>query len=156
MGYNDGESVRTGAILDTCAVATNPCRRALVDFRDRAGWGWAPGGRSSWDPLTTLLAVRGVSREGIGMSECVDCDGVNHIDAASGMNQWVKGRRSNQTYVILQDIATAQRAVDALLCQPRLVDRLPPSPPSPPQPPSPRSEERRVGKECRSRWSPYH
>src|SRR3712207_9596984 len=29
----------------------------------------------------------------------------------------------------------------------------------PPRPPSPlwlRSEERRVGKECRSRWSPYH
>ena len=23
-------------------------------------------------------------------------------------------------------------------------------------PPMPRSEERRVGKECRSRWSPYH
>ena len=23
-------------------------------------------------------------------------------------------------------------------------------------PPEPRSEERRVGKECRSRWSPYH
>ena len=22
--------------------------------------------------------------------------------------------------------------------------------------PTPRSEERRVGKECRSRWSPYH
>ena len=22
--------------------------------------------------------------------------------------------------------------------------------------PDPRSEERRVGKECRSRWSPYH
>ena len=22
--------------------------------------------------------------------------------------------------------------------------------------PAPRSEERRVGKECRSRWSPYH
>src|SRR3712207_9121782 len=30
-----------------------------------------------------------------------------------------------------------------------------PSPPPPPPPP-PRSEERRVGKECRSRWSPYH
>src|SRR5256885_3723966 len=29
-----------------------------------------------------------------------------------------------------------------------------PSPPPPPE--SPRSEERRVGKECRSRWSPYH
>ena len=24
------------------------------------------------------------------------------------------------------------------------------------QVPEPRSEERRVGKECRSRWSPYH
>src|SRR5215208_7436243 len=29
-----------------------------------------------------------------------------------------------------------------------------PRPPSPRAPP--RSEERRVGKECRSRWSPYH
>src|SRR5215213_10815158 len=26
----------------------------------------------------------------------------------------------------------------------------------PPAPPRVRSEERRVGKECRSRWSPYH
>src|SRR3712207_7600836 len=25
-----------------------------------------------------------------------------------------------------------------------------------PEPVAPRSEERRVGKECRSRWSPYH
>ena len=34
-----------------------------------------------------------------------------------------------------------------------------PTAPGAPQPPtntSPRSEERRVGKECRSRWSPYH
>src|ERR1035438_6203649 len=29
-------------------------------------------------------------------------------------------------------------------------------PPPPPPPPSCRSEERRVGKECRSPWSPYH
>src|SRR3712207_6924573 len=28
--------------------------------------------------------------------------------------------------------------------------------PSPRPPPPGRSEERRVGKECRSRWSPYH
>src|SRR3712207_7028288 len=39
----------------------------------------------------------------------------------------------------------------------------PPAPPTPPPPPPKpkrpkvsRSEERRVGKECRSRWSPYH
>src|SRR5256885_13912475 len=37
-----------------------------------------------------------------------------------------------------------------------------PEPPAPPPaapvpaPKAPRSEERRVGKECRSRWSPYH
>src|SRR3989449_8062104 len=31
-----------------------------------------------------------------------------------------------------------------------------PAPPEPAQVPTPRSEERRVGKECRSRWSPYH
>src|SRR3712207_8309927 len=36
-----------------------------------------------------------------------------------------------------------------------------PKPPSPSKAPrlsggGPRSEERRVGKECRSRWSPYH
>src|SRR2546429_1788818 len=30
------------------------------------------------------------------------------------------------------------------------------APSSPPDTPVPRSEERRVGKECRSRWSPYH
>src|SRR5438093_12468356 len=28
--------------------------------------------------------------------------------------------------------------------------------PRPPIPAAPRSEERRVGKECRSRWAPYH
>src|SRR3712207_7177651 len=28
--------------------------------------------------------------------------------------------------------------------------------PPPATPPTSRSEERRVGKECRSRWSPYH
>src|SRR5256885_12505801 len=31
-----------------------------------------------------------------------------------------------------------------------------PTPPGGGPSPAPRSEERRVGKECRSRWSPYH
>ena len=123
LGFDDGDRVRSGAILETCTVQANPCRHALMDFRDRAGWGWGPGGRSSYDPLTVLLAVRGVSREGMGMSKCVDCDGVNYIDAADGNNHWVVGPRSNQSYVVLQDKATAQRALDELLCQPRLADR---------------------------------
>src|SRR3989449_8448429 len=38
---------------------------------------------------------------------------------------------------------------------PRPRGRSPP-PPAPGEPRAPRSEERRVGKECRSRWSPYH
>src|ERR1051326_7684551 len=34
---------------------------------------------------------------------------------------------------------------------------IPPAPPGPKRRDGgPRSEERRVGKECRSRWSPYH
>src|SRR5437016_11819098 len=37
---------------------------------------------------------------------------------------------------------------------PRRGDRL--RPPRSPRAPRRRSEERRVGKECRSRWSPYH
>ena len=38
-----------------------------------------------------------------------------------------------------------------------LVRMLPPMPPEDqPQDEIKRSEERRVGKECRSRWSPYH
>src|SRR2546429_9776113 len=44
------------------------------------------------------------------------------------------------------------------LCSARSDLLRPPQPPYPPQPPTraSRSEERRVGKECRSRWSPYH
>src|ERR1017187_4743474 len=41
---------------------------------------------------------------------------------------------------------------EAALCPP---EKIPPKM-SRKLPPNPRSEERRVGKECRSRWSPYH
>ena len=128
LGYEDGERVRTGAALEECAAETNPCRHALMEFRDNAHWGWARGGRSSWDPLATLLAVRGVSQKGMGLSDCVDCDGTNHINKADGSNYWVAGPPSNQSYVRLKDIAIARRAIDELLCQPRLADR-PRSPP---------------------------
>ena len=136
LGFSDGDVVHTGAIMETCATADNPCRHALMNFKDTAGWGWIPGsGRSSYDPLTTLLAVRGVSVEGMGFSECTDCDGVNYIDATDGSNRWVAGPPSNQSYVVLEDTATAQRALDTLLCQPRLADR--PQPPQlPPQSPA--------------------
>ena len=133
LGYSDGDSVRTGAVMETCATAANPCRHALEDFHHRAGWGWVNGrGRSSYDPLTTLFAVRGLSVEGMGFSECDGCDGANSIDPANGRNQWVAGPPSNQSYVVLRDRQRAQDALDQLLCQPRLADL--PSPPA--QPPA--------------------
>ena len=156
LGFKDGDVVRTGAIMQSCATADNPCRHALLDFRDHAGWGWGPGGRSSYDPLTTLLAVRGVSMEGMGFSECTDCDGVNSIDASNGANHWVAGPRSNQSYVVLHDKAIAQGALDTLLCQPRRADRpLPPTaPPSPPTAPSPAAPTPAFTVPLPSAWQP--
>ena len=137
LGFDDGDVVRTGAVMETCATAANPCRHALLDFRDRAGWGWGAGGRSSYDPLTSLLAVRGASVEGMGLSECVGCNGFNTISAASGKNAWVTTKHpTNQSYVKLRDVATAQRAIDTLLCQPRAPPAPRPPPPPPPPPPA--------------------
>jgi len=137
LGFSAGDIVRTGAVMQTCVAASspNPCRHALLDFHAHAGWGWGTGGRSSYDPLTTLFAVRGLSVEGMGLGKCDDCDGINYIDPASGRNTWVAGPPSNQSYVVLKDRATAQAALDNLLCQPRLADL--PSPTAPPaQPPA--------------------
>ena len=133
LGFRDGDQVRTGAVMATCASAANPCRHALEDFHHRAHWGWGPGGRSSYDPLTTLFAVRGLSVEGMGFSDCDGCDGFNSIDPTNGRNQWVAGPPSNQSYAVLRDRQTAEAALDQLLCQPRLADL--PSPAVPPPPP---------------------
>ena len=144
LGYSAGDSVRTGAVMETAAAcpaatADNPCRHALEDFHQQShslGWGWGVGGRSSYDPLTTLFAVRGLSVEGMGLSECDNCDGTNSIDPANGRNQWVAGPPSNQSYVVLRNRQTAQDALDTLLCQPRLAD-LPSPPAQPPALPPP-------------------
>lgn len=73
--------------------------------------------RCSWDPLTTLVAVRGI--EGVpSVAACTNCDGANKIDAASGNNEWVSGaNKSNQTYLVLKDAVAAGNALDELLCQ---------------------------------------
>lgn len=115
-GGEVGVEIRTGAVLETCAEANNPCRRAFMDFkRDNPG-GWAKGGRSSWDPLTILVAVRGASAAGNGVTECDDCDGTNSV-TEGGNNHWVAGPPSNQTYLILHDANVAAKAIDTLLCQ---------------------------------------
>lgn len=116
-GFEVGVEVRTGAVLETCAVEASPCRRAFMDFKRDNPEGWGQGGRCSWDPLTTLIAVRGATAAGAGVTECTDCDGVNSV-SSDGSNHWVPGPPSNQTYLVLQDAAVAAQVMDALLCQP--------------------------------------
>src|SRR5688572_33197322 len=46
-----------------------------------------------------------------------------------------------------------EKAIEVVLAE---LKKNPPKTPTRPADPVRRSEERRVGKECRSRWSPYH
>ena len=111
-----GVHVRSGAVLETCAAAASPCRQALMDYKRDDASGWAAGGRCSWDPLTTLVAVVGAAGTA-GVAECTDCDGVNHVNS-DGSNAWVAGPPSNQSYLVLEDATAAGAALDKLLCQP--------------------------------------
>src|SRR3989304_7152281 len=53
----------------------------------------------------------------------------------------------------MSDFSAQEACGSATTCQlPRVILKCP----GPPQVEYTRSEERRVGKECRSRWSPYH
>ena len=76
-GFGVGLQVQTGGVLSSCAPATNPCRRAFIDYEGGPG-----KSRYSWDPLTTLVAVRGA--EAVGCKECTDCDGTVSVDQATG------------------------------------------------------------------------
>ncbi|EOD15514.1 hypothetical protein EMIHUDRAFT_245775 [Emiliania huxleyi CCMP1516] len=110
LGGEVGENVRTGEALESCATRDNPCRHAYMAYRRDSFWGWAPGGRSSWDPLATLVAIRGASAEREGLVECSDCSGIN--DVFNGRNTWRRGRASNQSYLVLErpDVAKAALA----------------------------------------------
>jgi len=106
------------------ATDTNPIRAAMVSFENGPN-----RSRYSWDPLTTLVAVRGAAAA--SCSECTDCDGKNVIDPNTGSNQWVRGAKTNQTYLILHDAKKAGDTLDALLCQ---GPKVPTPAPAPPQP----------------------
>jgi len=60
-GFDVGARVQSGAKLTTCASEKNPCRQAYID--------WLGEGKSrfSWDPISILIAVRGVTQ--IGLNE---------------------------------------------------------------------------------------
>mmetsp|Transcript_24930 Transcript_24930/g.84015 ORF Transcript_24930/g.84015 Transcript_24930/m.84015 type:complete len:183 (-) Transcript_24930:133-681(-) len=109
-GLEVGLRVVTGAALSTCAPAASPLRQAYVDYG-----GGVDRGRFSWDLITTHVAAAG----GLpGVRRCSDCGGVNVVDASTGANAWRRGPAANQTYLVLEDAAAAQRVIDRLLCQP--------------------------------------
>ena len=69
----------------------------------------------------------------------------------------VVNQRASHLVRVLSN-AMPDHAPDALHPSEAPVNGFSPLPPAPPAPggADDRSEERRVGKECRSRWSPYH
>lgn len=128
-GFNVGVQVHSGGALTECAPASNPCRAAYINYCENnpAGCTAAAKGkgrnRFSWDPLTTLVAVRGASAAGNGVHECTDCDGRNVLNATSGDNEWHRGPNANQSYLVLDDGEKAGNALDSLLCQPPKLPR---------------------------------
>jgi inosine-uridine nucleoside N-ribohydrolase len=136
-GFEVGVEVQTGARLSSCAGATNPCREAMINYEHGKG-----KSRFSWDPLTTLAAVRGAA--GVGCTECTNCDGINKVDPNTGNNEWVSGPKSNQTYLLLRDAQAAADAIDTLVCQ---KPKNPPAP-VPTPPPVPGSWTEAKGNNC--------
>jgi len=112
-GFGIGLQVESGgAGFQRCRgvhPSTSPVAAAMVSYMGGPG-----KSRSSWDPLTTLAAVRGAA--GVSCTECTDCDGVNTVDQRTGSNVWARGPRSNQTYLVLHDAKRAGAVIDELLC----------------------------------------
>src|SRR3989449_10599224 len=92
------------------------------------------------------VAVTGVQTCALPILEIIPTGAIN-LDAAIGIGGIPRGRvteifgpeSSGKTTLALHVVGNAQRAGGAAA----YID-------------AERSEERRVGKECRSRWSPYH
>ena len=111
-GVEVGLRVVSGAVLSRCTPASNPCRQAIVDYEGGVG-----KGRFSWDPLTTLMAVRGAA--GVACTACGqgECAGANSVNASTGANHWVHGAPTNSSYLLLRDAHAASAAIDELLCE---------------------------------------
>src|SRR3712207_9481621 len=98
--------------------------------------------RSTLFPYTTLFRSRNSGAiavvDGVGDHGCeYMTGGVVVVIGPTGRN-FAAGMSGGIAYVLDEDGTFAKR------CNLSMVDL------------EPRSEERRVGKECRSRWSPYH
>eukprot|EP01052_Picozoa_sp_SAG31_P022332 SAG31_NODE_1772_length_7306_cov_3.341335_11_plen_398_part_00 len=121
-GSEVGSKVQSGGAgfqqrCPAVATARNPCAAAVINYEHGAN-----KGRMSWDPLTTLVAVRGAAAA--STRECTDCDGHNVVDPRTGKNTWVRGRKTNQTYLVLRDAKQAGEELNSLLCQPSKLNPL--------------------------------
>ncbi|KAL1519686.1 hypothetical protein AB1Y20_023196 [Prymnesium parvum] len=110
-GVEVGLEVQSGGRLSDCAPPANPCRQAYIDYE-----GGPRRSRYSWDPLTTLAAVRGV--HAASCRECKGCDGFNMVNGTTGDNSWSRGTATNQSYLVLTDAKAAGEMLDQLMCQP--------------------------------------
>ena len=110
-GFEIGIQVQSGGTPLSKMPLNNPCRAAYINYE-----GGPNRSRYSWDPLNTLAAVRGYS--GASCRECSNCSGYNTVDPKTGNNAWIPGAASNSTYLILEDAAAAESALDQLLTKP--------------------------------------
>src|SRR5256885_13222154 len=104
--------------------------------------GFAPGGGAD---ITARIIVKKLS-ENIGQSIIVE----NRAGAGGNIAATAVAKAAPDGYTIY--LAN----VGVLAVAPHLISNLPFNPERDFAPITMRSEERRVGKECRSRWSPYH
>jgi hypothetical protein len=113
-GFDIGVQIESGAILETCAPVQSPCRAAYMNFKYNEGssFGFTAKGRASWDPLTTLIAVRGVAALG-----GTTVPGRNSVNPLTGENWWTPTTTSNQNYVVMSDFKAAGKTLDELLCK---------------------------------------
>lgn len=154
LNFEAGVDVRTGAVLETVAPARSPCRQAYVAFCGVMGEPWCTGGgRSSWDPMGVLYAVRG-----LGNSYHRE-RGHNEVDPNTGANTFTPGPNTSDSQgepqpgeyrlKLIAPEADVAAEIDELLLQvplatppqlppimPPLVPPVPPLPPPPCSPPS--------------------
>jgi len=118
--------------LKNCAKSDSPCREAY--------WNWGAGnGRSSWDPINSLIAVRGA--QGAHLKE--KNQGINLNVDEWGNEHWNwNSNKGNISWVDFQDNGSANRILndlDNLLCQ---------TPGKPTPPPKPTNWTVHQGRNC--------
>lgn len=90
LGWEVGNPVITGGTLASVSPASDDLlTKALADYG-------ATGGRSSWDPMTTLLAVYGDAN----MAGFATVKGTNVVDASTGANTFTINPNGNHEYVV--------------------------------------------------------